>query len=85
MNEVLSDEINRLEKAFERFECDTPFLKSAVNAFKEVMISRIILKARLSPDRPDIHIPQLVSRLKNKLTKFYDAINSFSTYIQRVT
>jgi FdhE protein len=59
MNEVLSNEINRLEKAFERIERDTPFLKPAVNAFKEMMISRIILKARLSPDRPDIHIPPL--------------------------
>jgi FdhE protein len=59
MNEVLSNEINRLEKAFERIERDTPFLKSAANAFKEIMISRITLKAKLSPDCPDIHIPQL--------------------------
>jgi hypothetical protein len=51
MNEVLSNEINRLEKAFERVGCDTPFLKPAVNALKEVMISRIILKARLSDQR----------------------------------
>jgi len=58
MNEVLSYEINRLEKAFDRIGRDTPFLKSAVNAFKEIMISRIILKTKLSPDRPDIHIPQ---------------------------
>jgi FdhE protein len=58
MNEALSNEISRLEKAFERIELDTPFLKSAVDAFREIMISRIILKERLSPDCPDIHIPQ---------------------------
>ena len=59
MNAVLANEINRLEMAFERIERDTPFLKPAANAFKEIMIGRIILKARLSPDRPDIQIPQL--------------------------
>jgi FdhE protein len=56
MSEVLSNDINRLEKAFDCIERDTPFLKPVVNAFKEVMISRVILKAKIS-DRPDIHIP----------------------------
>jgi len=59
MNETLADEIYRLEKAFERVERDAPFLKSATNSFKEIMISWILFKGRLSPDRPDIHIPQL--------------------------
>ena len=58
MKEALSDQINRLEKAFKRIGRDTPFLKSAASALKEVLISRAILKARLSPDPPDIHIPQ---------------------------
>jgi hypothetical protein len=58
MNEVQSNEIKRLEKAFERMERTRPSLKSAVNAFKEIMMSRIILKASLSPDRPGIHISQ---------------------------
>jgi FdhE protein len=58
MNEVLSNKISKLEKAFDRIERDRPSLKSGANAFKEIMISRIILKARLSPDRPDIHMPQ---------------------------
>jgi FdhE protein len=57
MNEVLSYEINRLEKAFECIQRDTPILKLVANAFKEVMVSRVILKARLS-DR-DIHIPPI--------------------------
>ncbi len=55
MNEVLSDEINRLEKAFESIEEETPFLKSIVKAFREVMISRMVLKAKL-PECPAIHI-----------------------------
>jgi FdhE protein len=58
MNAVLSNEIYRLEKAFKRIERDTPFSKSATAAFKEIMISRTLLKARLSPDRPDINIPE---------------------------
>jgi FdhE protein len=58
MGEGLSKEIKRLERAFERIEQDAPLMKCAVNAFKEIMISRIILKARLSPDRPNIPIPQ---------------------------
>ena len=58
MNAVLSNEINRLEKAIERIERDTPSLKSVANAFKEIMIGRITLKARLSPERPDVHIPR---------------------------
>jgi FdhE protein len=58
MNAVLSNEIYRLEKAFERIERDTPLLKSATAAFKEIMISRTLLKARLSSNRPDIHIPE---------------------------
>ncbi len=56
MDKLVSNEINRLEKAFNSIEKASPFLKPVVNAFKEVMISRAILKARLS-DRPDIHIP----------------------------
>lgn len=62
MNDVLSNEISRLEKAFESIERDVPSLKPVVNAFKEVMISRVILKATLS-DRPDIRIsPPELSR-----------------------
>jgi len=55
MNETLSSELKRLEKAFESIEQATPFLKSMVNAFKEVAISRAVLKARRA-ETPDIHI-----------------------------
>jgi FdhE protein len=58
MNEVLAIEINRLEKAFASIKRDAPFLESAAKAFQEVMVNRMILKAKLSPDPPDIQIPQ---------------------------
>ncbi len=56
MSEALSSEIGRLEKAFESIERETPFLKPVADAFKGVVISRAILKARLS-ERSDISIP----------------------------
>ena len=55
MKETLSDQIDRLEKSFDNIEREAPFLKSAVKAFRGVMISRAALKARL-PERSDIHI-----------------------------
>jgi len=58
MNAGLSNEIYRLEKAIERIERDKPLLRAATTAFKEILISRTLLKARLSPERPEIHIPE---------------------------
>lgn len=55
MYDVLSNEIDSMEKAFESIERDVPSLKPVVNAFREIMISRVILKATLS-DRSEIHV-----------------------------
>ena len=56
MNEVLSSEITRLEKAFDSIGREMPSLKPVADAFKEVAVGRAMLKARL-PERADIHIP----------------------------
>jgi FdhE protein len=55
MSEVLSSEINRLEKAFDSIERETPVLKSVADAFKVVIINRAVLKARIS-EHPDTHV-----------------------------
>jgi len=54
-DDALLQEINSLEKAFENIERETPSLKPVVKAFREVVISRAILKAKL-PECPDTHI-----------------------------
>jgi len=48
MNVILSSEVGRLEKAFDSIVQDKPFLKPAIDAFKGVIISRAVLKAKLS-------------------------------------
>lgn len=55
IDDVLLQEISSLEKAFENIERETPSLKPVVKAFREVVISRAVLKAKL-PECPDIHI-----------------------------
>jgi FdhE protein len=56
MNEVLSKDIKKLEKGFDSIEQEKPYLKPVVASFKEVVISRAILKSRLS-DHTDLKIP----------------------------
>ncbi len=55
LSSEITDEIRRLEKAFETVERETPFLKPIASAFKGVFINRAILKAKLS-ERDDVNI-----------------------------
>jgi FdhE protein len=55
MNELLSKEIIMIEKGFDSIERERPYLKPIVTSFKEIMISRAILKSRIA-DRTDLHI-----------------------------
>lgn len=58
INEVQSGKAARkIENAINKIEKETPSLKSVLDAFREIFISRAILKTRLS-DLPDIHLPQ---------------------------
>lgn len=49
MNQVLTENIHRLEKAFDAIERETPFLKPVTQAFREVVIGKEIVKSRISP------------------------------------
>jgi hypothetical protein len=56
MNEILSGEINRLERSFANIESKKPFLKPVVDAFREVIIKRAILRSNIS-ERLEVCVP----------------------------
>jgi FdhE protein len=55
VSDVLSDELSNLEKAFENIELEMPSLKYVVNAFKQVCMSKAMVKAKLT-ERADVQI-----------------------------
>ena len=51
----IREETKRIEKAIHKIEKEIPYLKSVLDAFKEIFIGRTLLKANLS-DLPNIRI-----------------------------